>query len=299
MKMTNFLRKRLFPFALKDYDSKFNYDMITYSASDEKWMKTKKNYYYAKGTGQNMNILTMIVAVFYLLISFEADSRADWMQDSLNSIKNVNVDNLKKTPLSDTKIADGLREALKVGINNAVQLTGKTDGYFKNEAIKIPMPKNLKFMESGLRAVGFNQQLDDFILSMNRAAEAAAPQARDIFINAIMGMSFDDAMKIYQGGNTSATDYLKDKTSGNLRDAFLPFIKKSLSQYDVTNKYNDIIQKYRSIPFSSKFPVPDVDEYVLDKALDGLFLVLGQEETKIRTQPAARVTDLLKEVFKQ
>ena len=245
-----------------------------------------------------MKILVMVATAFLLLVPYGIESRAGWMQDQLNSIKNTNIDNFKKTPLSETKIADGLKEALKVGIDNAVNLTGKSDGYFKNVAIKIPMPEKLKFLDQGLRAVGFNKQLDDFVLSMNRAAEAAAPQARDIFINSIMSLSFDDATKIYQGGNTSATDFLKEKTSGNLREAFLPFVKKSLNQYDVTSKYNDVIQKYRSIPFSSKFPVPDVEQYVLDNALGGLFLVLGQEETKIRTQPAARVTGLLKEVFK-
>ena len=149
-----------------------------------------------------------------------------------------------------------------------------------------------------MRAVGFGKSVDDFVLSMNRAAEAAAPQARDIFINSIVGMSFDDVMKIYNGGNTSATEFLKGKTSQQLRDAFLPFVKKSLAKYDVTAKYNNLVGKYRSIPFSSKLPVPDVEQYVLDKALDGLFLVLGQQETKIRTQPEARVTDLLKAVFK-
>src|SRR5207244_993825 len=109
--------------------------------------------------------------------------------------------------------------------------------------------------------------VDDFVLSMNRAAEAAAPQARDIFINSIVGMSFDNASKVYNGGNTSATEFLKDKTSQQLRDAFLPVVKKSLAQYDVTAKYNDVIGKYRSLPFSSKLPLPDVEQYVLDKAL--------------------------------
>ena len=244
-----------------------------------------------------MNYLIIVLLSLNLFIQSDK-ACADWMQDQFNNIKNTNIESLKQTPLSQTKIGDGLKEALKVGIDNAVKLTGQTDGYFKNEAIKIPVPEKLQMLDKGLRAVGFGNKVDDFVLSMNRAAEAAAPQARDIFINSIVGMSFDDAAKIYNGGNTSATEYLKEKTSQQLRDAFLPFVKKSLAQYDVTAKYNDLVGKYRSLPFTSKFPVPDVEQYVLDKALDGLFLILGQEETKIRTQPAARVTDLLKEVFK-
>ncbi len=244
-------------------------------------------------------MMNLIIALVLVNLIFHSDKAcAGWMQDQMNKLKNTNIESIKQTPLSETKIGDGLKEALKVGINNAVQLTGKTDGFFKNEAIKIPLPEKLQMLDKGLRAVGLGKTVDDFVLSMNRAAEAAAPQARDIFINSIVGMSFDDAMKIYNGGNTSATEFLKEKTSQQLRDAFLPFVKKSLAQYDVTAKYNDVIGKYRSLPFSSKLPVPDVEQYVLDKALNGLFLILGQEETKIRTQPAARVTSLLQEVFK-
>ncbi|MBF0504585.1 MAG: DUF4197 domain-containing protein [Candidatus Omnitrophica bacterium] len=238
------------------------------------------------------------VLVLVNLIFYSNKVYAGWMQDQFNNLKNTNVESLKQTPLSQTKIGDGLKEALKVGIDNTVKFTGKTDGFFKNEAIKIPIPEKLQMLDKALRAVGFGKPVDDFVLSMNRAAEAAAPQAKDIFINSIVGMSFDDVMKIYNGGNTSATEFLKEKTSKQLQDAFLPFVKKSLAQYDVTAQYHDVVGKYRSLPFSNKMPVPDVEQYVLDKALSGLFLILGQEETKIRTQPAARVTSLLKEVFK-
>lgn len=244
-------------------------------------------------------MIKFILMLVLVDLIFQSDQAcAGWMQDQLNNLKNTNLESVKQTPLSETKIGDGLKEALKVGINNAVQLTGKTDGFFKNEAIKIPLPPSFQMLDRALRGVGFGKTVDDFVLSMNRAAEAAAPQAKDIFVNAIVGMSFDDAMKIYNGGNTSATEFLKEKTSPQLRDAFLPFVRKTLAQYDVTAKYNNVIGKYRSMPFSSKLPVPDVEQYVLDKALSGLFLILGQEETKIRTQPAARVTSLLQEVFK-
>jgi len=245
-----------------------------------------------------MKNLIIIGMILLSQIFYSHETFAGWMQDQLNNLKNTNLGALKQTPLSQTKIGEGLKEALKVGIDNAVKLTGQTDGFMKNEAIKIPLPDKLQMLDKGLRALGQGSKVDDFVLSMNRAAESAAPQARDIFVNSIVGMTFDDVTKIYNGGNTSATEFLKNKTSQQLRDAFLPFVKKSLSRYDVTSKYNAMVAKYRSLPFSSKFPAPDVEQYVLDKALNGLFLILGQEETKIRTQPAARVTDLLKEVFK-
>ncbi|MBF0570472.1 MAG: DUF4197 domain-containing protein [Candidatus Omnitrophica bacterium] len=245
-----------------------------------------------------MNSLIIIGMIILSFISYTHVAFAGWMQDQFNKLQSSNIESLKQTPLSQTKIGDGLKEALKVGIDNAIKLTAKTDGFFKNEEIKIPLPEKLQMLDKGLRMVGLGKTVDDFILSMNRAAEASAPQARDIFINSIVGLSFDDAMRIYNGGNTAATEFLKEKTSHQLRDAFLPFIRKSLAQYDVTAKYNDVIGKYRSLPFSHNVPIPDVEQYVLDKALNGLFLILGQEETKIRTQPAARITSLLKEVFK-
>ena len=115
--------------------------------------------------------------------------------------------------LSDSKVASGLKEALRVGADNAVKFTGRRDGYFGNEAIKILMPNSLRPVEKGLRAVGYGPKVDGFILSMNRAAEAAAPAARKIFVDAILAMSFDDARKILSGGDTAATDYFKNKTS--------------------------------------------------------------------------------------
>lgn len=244
-----------------------------------------------------MHMRTLIMALIVSSLTFYVDSHAGWMQDQLNAIKSTNVDSLKKTSLGDTKIADGLKEALRVGIDNAVKLTGKTDGYFKNDAIKIVLPKKLSMLDAGLRAAGFGAQIDEFVLSMNRSAEAAAPKARDIFIDGIMSMSFDDAMAIYKGGNTAATDFFKKTSTPKLREAFLPVIKKTLAQYNVNQKYDLLLQKYRTIPFSSKLPVPNVEDYILDQALNGLFVVLAQEESKIRTQPAARITDVLKQVF--
>jgi hypothetical protein len=202
----------------------------------------------------------------------------------------------QQTGLSDTKIASGLKEALKVGTENTVNLTGRTDGYFMNQAIKILMPEKLRSFEKGLRAVGYGTEIDEFVLSMNRAAEKAAPQAKKIFWDAIGEMSFEDARKILSGNETAATDYFKGKTTNKLTAAFKPIVGESMNEVGVTRQYKDLVGRYESIPFVKKESF-DLDQYVVTKALDGLFHVLGEEEKKIRTNPAARVTDLLREVF--
>ncbi len=201
-----------------------------------------------------------------------------------------------KSDQSDTKLASGLKEALQVGTDNAVKLTGQTDGYFKNQAIKIVMPKNLAPVETGLRAVGFGPKVDDFVLSMNRAAEKAAPAAKQIFRDAILEMTIDDARKLFTGGDTVATDYFKAKTSERLTTAFRPIVSKTMNETGVSQKYQELTGRYTSIPFA-KLPSINLDDYVVAKALDGLFFMLGQEERKIRTDPAARITSLLKDVF--
>jgi hypothetical protein len=198
--------------------------------------------------------------------------------------------------LSDAKIGSGLQEALKVGTENAVIQTGQMDGFFANKAIKILMPKPLQAIESPLRFVGYGPQIDEFVLSMNRAAEKAVPFAKEIFWDAIGQMTFEDARKILNGGDTAATDYFKGKTSTKLHTAFRPTVEKVMNDVGVNRQYNELIGKYRSVPFAKSVTF-DVNQYVTEKTTDGLFLVVGQEEKKIRTNPAARVTDLLKDVF--
>ena len=198
--------------------------------------------------------------------------------------------------LTDGKVASGLKEALQIGTQNAVNLTGKTDGYFKNEAIKILMPEKLRTLETGLRAVGYGPKLDEFVLSMNRAAERAAPAAKQIFWDAIGAMTFDDAQKILKGSDTAATQYFQGKTSDKLTAAFRPTVEQATNEVGVTRQYKELVGRYQAIPFAKSESL-DVDHHVVTKALDGLFHVLGEEEKKIRTNPTARVTDLLKEVF--
>ena len=200
--------------------------------------------------------------------------------------------------LSDSKVASGLKEALQVGADNSVKLTGKTDGYFGNEAIKILMPSNLRPLEKGLRAIGFGRKIDEFVLSMNRSAEAAAPAAKKIFGDAILSMSFDDARKILSGGDTAATDYFKSKTTEQLTSAFQPVVEKTMGDNGVTQQYKALTDQYQSIPFA-KSQNFDINKYVVAKALEGLFYELADQERRIRKDPAARTTSLLKEVFGQ
>jgi hypothetical protein len=151
-------------------------------------------------------------------------------------------------------------------------------------------------LEKGLRLVGYGPQVDEFVLSMNRAAERAAPQAKKIFWDAIGEMTFDDARKILNGSDTAATDYFRAKTTDTLTAAFRPVVDRAMNEFGVTRQYKELVGRYQAIPFA-KSEALDIDGYVVGKALDGLFHVLGEEEQKIRTNPAARVTDLLKEVF--
>ena len=199
--------------------------------------------------------------------------------------------------LSNGDIVAGLKEALEVGTTNTVDLTGKVDGYFSNAAIKILLPKQLESVESGLRLLGQGDKVDEFILGMNRAAEKAAPGAKDIFWGAIKSMSFDDARKILSGGDTAATDYFRAKTSDALTAKFRPVVTDSMKDVGVVQQYKQLQSAYQSVPLASALPSVDIESYVVAKALDGLFYVLGQQEKEIRTNPSAQVTSLLKKVF--
>lgn len=197
---------------------------------------------------------------------------------------------------SNDQIISGLKEALSIGTGNAVTATSKTNGYFGNQAIKILMPEKIRKVGDVLGKVGYQKEVDDFVLSMNRAAEKAAPQAKSIFVDAIHQMTVEDARKILDGGETAATEYFKGKTSGKLSEAFQPIVSSSMNEVGTTRSYKEMMGKYTAMPFASAESL-DLDRYVTNKSLEGLFYLVGQEEIKIRKDPAARVTDLLKTVF--
>jgi hypothetical protein len=177
-----------------------------------------------------------------------------------------------------------------------VKLTGRRDGYFRNEAIKILLPEQLRTLDRALRGVGLGAQVDELVLGMNRAAERAAPQAKQIFWDAIGAMTIDDARKILNGPDTAATEYFKTKTSDALGAAFRPIVETSMREVGVTRQYTELYRRAQAIPFLNVESY-DLDRYVVTRALDGLFHVVGEEEKKIRTNPAARVTELLRDVF--
>jgi hypothetical protein len=199
---------------------------------------------------------------------------------------------------ANPKLADGLKEALRIGTNNAVSLTGRLDGYFANEVIKILLPEPIRKIEKALRIAGFGRKLDDLVLGMNRAAEAAAPFAKDIFGDAIRQMTFADAQKIFKGSDTAATDYFREKTTPQLTTLFRPPVAKVMGEVGVTQQFQQFFTQVSKLPFM-KMEKLDLEAYVVDRSLFGLFHVLGQEETKIRRDPAARVTAILKDVFGQ
>jgi hypothetical protein len=238
-----------------------------------------------------MNSSRAIMSFLLLLLPQIASAQFD---DFLKGVDKLASPGAKT--LGDDKIISGLKEALSIGTENTVNLTGNTDGFLKNEAIKILLPEKLQSMDKALRLAGFGSRVDEFVVSMNRAAEQAAPLAKPIFKDAVRNMSFDDARKILNGGNTAATDYFKGKTRDQLATAFKPEVEKTMNQVGVTTQYKQLVGQYTTLPFV-KGPAFDVDDYVVGKSLDGLFYTLAQEEQKIRTNPAARVTDLLKEVF--
>ncbi len=197
---------------------------------------------------------------------------------------------------TESEAADGIKEALIKGTTEGVSFVSVLDGYFGNPEIKIPFPPEAANMESKLRAIGMGNQVDKAVLSINRAAEDAAKEAKPIFIAAIKGMSIRDAIGIVRGQENAATLYLKNTTTPELKIKFQPVIKASLDKVNATKYWTDIINAYNKIPLVQKMN-PDLTAYVTDKAINGLFIMIAKEELKIRKDPVARTTELLKKVF--
>ncbi len=239
--------------------------------------------------------------VFYLLtlslITFSFSANAQF-----GGLKNVGKDIGSKLPggkkpaLSEEEVGAGLKEALNRGIETGVERVSKPDGYFKDMSIKVLMPDDAKKVEEKLRSMGQGKKVDEAIESMNRAAEDAANGAKDIFVGAIKAMTIKDAMNILRGEDNAATTYLEKTTRPKLKEKFLPVIEKSLEKVGATKHWNSVFTTYNKIPMVKKVN-PDLADHVTEKALDGLFKQIAKEELKIRKDPAARVTDLLKKVF--
>jgi len=233
-------------------------------------------------------ILLMTLTLLYVSIGQSAD------------FKSI-LDNAKKAVGGDSSIStdemiQGLKEALTIGTQNAVATVSKANGYYNNPDIIIPLPEEIEKAGKYLRLAGYGPKIDEFEQSMNRAAEQAAPEAKQIFLGAVKDMRIQDAQKILDGPDNAATSYFKDKTYTRLQEIFKPIVTDTMGQVGVTRQFQDINNKLSSIPFADKASV-DLDQYVTDKSLDGLFFMLAEEEKKIRHDPASRVTDILKKVF--
>jgi hypothetical protein len=213
----------------------------------------------------------------------------------LQKAKTVRATNAARG-LSNDKIVAGLKEALTVSTRSAVASTGRTDGFLRNEAIKILVPDKLRNVGRGMRLVGMGSQVDAFEVDMNRAAEQAAPAARQIFIDAVKQMSFSDARQILSGSDTAATDYFKRQSSEELTAAFAPIVHQAMENVGVVREYNQLIRNPMAVRVAASQSF-NLDDYIVGKTMDGLFYVMSEEERKIRKDPVAQTTTLLKEVF--
>ncbi len=200
------------------------------------------------------------------------------------------------TPVTQSEVASGLKQALEVGIKNGANQASQTDGYYKNSLIRIPFPKDVQRVENTLRQVGLGNEVDKFILTLNRGAEDAAKSAIPIFITAIKQLTIKDAWAILKGDKDAATQYLMRTTSNQLYTAFNPIMVRSLEKTNATRYYADLVNQYNKIPMVQKVN-PDLDDYATQKAIDGLFILVAQEEAEIRQNPIARTTELLRRVF--
>jgi hypothetical protein len=214
----------------------------------------------------------------------------------LESLKKAAKSLTSGKSLSSEEIAAGLKEALTNGISKGSDLVSQVDGYFKNPEIKLPFPPDAKRAEEKLRQIGMGNDVDRFILTLNRAAEDAAKESKPIFVAAIKGMTIQDAGNILKGQPDAATQYLKKTTSAPLKDKFKPVIQNSLQKVNATKYYADLITTYNKIPFVQKLN-PNLDDYATDKAMEGLFIMIAKEEKNIRQNPLARTSELLKKVF--
>ena len=198
--------------------------------------------------------------------------------------------------LSNTDASAGLKAALEKGAGVAVDLLGKTDGFFGNGAVKIPLPDSLKKYEKLMHSVGMGKYADELVLTMNRAAEAAVPEAKKLFSESIRKMSVQDAKGILSGGQTSGTDYFKRSTTDQLKEKFLPIVKQATAKVKLAEKYNQYAQKGVQFGLVKKDQA-NLDDYVTQKALEGLFFMVAEEDKKIRQDPVKAGSDIIKKVF--
>lgn len=248
-----------------------------------------------------MNLRIIITAVILTITSISHagwfDDLVDSGKDKIDEVQENNASTAVTSALSNEDIVAGLKEALNKGASYAVDSLGKTDGFLKNTDVKIPMPEKLGKVESILRKAGKEKYADGFVTTMNRAAESAAPLTLNIIKQGITDMSINDAKNILQGPDDAATQYLKKSGSDKLKAKISPIVKEATSKAGVTSVYKKM---YSKLGYAGKYINMEdynIDNYVTQKTMDGLFTMIAKEEKKIRDNPAARTTDILKSVF--
>ncbi len=222
--------------------------------------------------------------------------RAAAAKAAANSALNGNSKSGAKTPLSNDEVVKGLRDALTVGTNNSTAFASKVDGFYKTPKLFIPFPPKAADVKNKLDEIGMKPQTDQFVMTLNRAAEEAAKNAAPVFLDAIKGMSIGDGFTILKGADNAATQYLQNKTTAELTQKFTPIVQAAINKVEVTKYWNPLITTYNKLPFVEK-QNPDLTAYVTERAMAGLFLLIAEEELKIRKDPVAQVTDILKKVF--
>jgi hypothetical protein len=230
-------------------------------------------------------LLLLIAAV--LFTNLEAQSIFDKAKKTISG---------DKSSVTEAEAGGGVKEALNNGIASAVSFLNKPDAFLKNDLYKVLLPPDAKKMEKTLRDIGMGKMADDAIEAINRGAEDAVGFATPIFVDAIKQMTVTDALKLVTGGKNSITEFFKAKTSAKLKEAFMPVINKSLEKTNATKYYGDAVARYNKVPLVKKMN-PDLADHVAEKTLFALFDRIGVEETNIRSNPAARTSDLLKKVF--
>ena len=198
--------------------------------------------------------------------------------------------------ISDSDMTAGLKDSLQQGAVAAISKLGQENGFFSNAKVKIPLPKAMKQAEKLMRTFGMKKQADDLVLSMNRAAEAAVPEATELFIGAVKSMSVQEVKGIFSGGEDSATQFFRKSTEEPLRGRFLPIIVKAIEKVGVAQKYNAVASKASKLGLVKENEA-DIEHYVTQKALDGLFVVMADEEKYIRQNPVKASTDIAKKIF--
>ena len=241
---------------------------------------------------KKLKYLSLISFIILSLGFSSANAKSKWWEKIFG--KNTKTTN----ELSTVDIGAAFKQALSIGAKNVVSQLGESDGFNADENIRIPLPKNLKKVHKILKKIGLSHLVDDLEVKLNRAAESAVPVAKDLFIQSIKDMTFDDVKKIYKGSNDSATQYFKEKMSQTLSAKMQPIVEQSLANVGAIQSLNSVIKKYENIPFVSSVK-PDLTTYVVEKGMDGIFYYLAKQEAEIRKNPIKQTTALLKKVFGQ